>query len=177
MIEGLASLEAKLDKLADVSTIETGMKRAMSVVQGAAKAEAPVRKTAGGGGLRDSIYTDIETSESHIKGICYTNLEYAQYVEFGTGPAGQANHQGISPEVAVQYRQQGWMIPAKEMSEADAMAYGFKIMTGKDGQVIGYGTRGQRAQPFMYPALKNNKKAVIKEIEKGINEIQKGLSK
>lgn len=174
MIEGLASLEAKLDKLADVSAIEEGMKNAMLVVQGAAKAEAPVSKVSGGGGLRDSIHTDIENSGSHIKGICYTNLEYAQYVEFGTGPAGQAEHSGISPEVAVAYRQTGWIIPAKEMSEADAMAYGFPVITGKDGQIIGYATRGQRAQPFMYPALKNNQKAVLKELEKGI---QKGLRK
>lgn len=177
MIEGLESLEAKLDKLTDVSSIVPAMKRAMLVVQGAAKAAAPTNRNSGGGALRGSIHTDVESTSKSVTGICYTNLEYAPYVEFGTGPVGQAEHQGVSPNVKVSYRQEGWIMPATAMSESDAMAYGFLIIKGKDGQIIGYGTRGQRAQPFMYPALADNRNAVIKELTKAFNGIYKGVSK
>lgn len=175
MIEGLESLNDKLDRLS-VEDVEAAMRRAMLIVQGAAKAAAPVNKNSGGGGLRGSIYVDVEIKGETVTGICYTNLDYAKYVEFGTGPAGQANHAGISPHENVTYRQTGWIIPAKAMSEADAMAYGFKIMKDKDGQVIGYGTRGQRARPFMYPALKNHKKNVLKEFEKTLRKKQREIS-
>ena len=74
------------------------------------------------------------------------------YVEFGTGPTGQAHHNGISPDVDPVYSQSGWMIPADAMSPDDAEQYGFGIAKGKDGEVIGYYTKGQVAQPFMYPA-------------------------
>lgn len=176
MIENLDSLEAKLDKLADISSMIPAMKKAMLVVQGAAKALAPTNKNSGGGALRGSIYTDVESTNSSITGICYTNLEYAPYVEFGTGPAGQADHSGVSPNVNVSYRQEGWIMPATAMSESDARAYGFSIIYGKDGEIIGYGTRGQRAQPFMYPALANNRKAVMKELAKAIQKVQKDIS-
>lgn len=149
----------------------------MMIVQGAAKAMAPVNRASGGGALRDSIYVDVIHKGDTVTGICYTNLEYAQYVEFGTGPAGQADHDGISPNVNVAYRQTGWVIPATAMSESDAAAYGFPAIKGKDGNVIGYATHGQRAQPFMYPALKNNRKAVIKELQKQISTTIKELQK
>lgn len=153
----------------------TPMKKAMMVVQAAAKAEVPVSAGSGGGGLRGSIYTDVETSGDHVTGICYTNSEYAPYVEFGTGPAGQESHEGISPNVKVMYRQKGWIIPARAMSEEDAKMYGFPIMRNEMGEVVGYATRGQRAQPFMYPALKNNRGPVIRELSKAISDTHKGI--
>lgn len=166
----------KFEHLSSLPEAEKFMKRAMSVVQGAAKANAPVSRVSGGGALRQSIFTDVETHPDRITGICYTNLEYAPYVEFGTGPAGQEEHSGISPNVAVQYRQSGWVIPADAMSEGDARAYGFPVAYGKDGQIIGYYTRGQAAQPFLYPALVNNRAAVVNELKKAINAVQRSLA-
>ena len=77
-------------------------------------------------------------------GCVYTNKAYAPYVEFGTGPVGEANHAGISPNVPVAYRQDGWVWQDEEG--------GF------------HSTEGQPAQPFMYPALKSMEKHVIKAI-------------
>lgn len=175
MIEGLDSLEAKLEHLSSLPEAKKFLNRAMSVVQGAAKANATVRRVGNGGALRRSIHTDIEMHPDRITGICYTNLEYASYVEFGTGPAGQAEHSGISPNVSVQYRQSGWVIPADAMSEGDAREYGFRVVYGKDGQIIGYSTRGQAAQPFLYPALADNRAAVVNELKKAINAVQRSL--
>ena len=57
-----------------------------------------------------------------------------RYIEFGTGPKGQANHSGISPNVPVTYTQHSWVYHSED--------YGFVT------------TSGQPAQPFLYPASK-----------------------
>ena len=77
-------------------------------------------------------------------GCVYTNKEYAAYVEFGTGPVGQANHAGISPAIPVAYRQDGW------------------VWRDEDGGF--HATQGQQAQPFMYPALKSMEGRVVSGI-------------
>lgn len=150
-VANLDRLLVKLDRIADAD-VRILMRKAISVVQEAAKSGVRVKT----GELRGSIYTDVKGTERAAVGECYTNKEYASYVEFGTGPNGAKNHAGISPNVAVSYRQTGWIIPASAMSEAEAKEYGFGVAKGKDGEVIGYYTKGQPARPFMYPAVANH---------------------
>ena len=107
----------------------------------------------------------------------YTNSEYAPYVEFGTGPTGQAHHNGISPDVDPVYSQSGWMISADAMSPDDAEQYGFGIAKGKDGEVIGYYTKGQVAQPFMYPAFAELKDDVTQEIKAALEKDLKKVTR
>lgn len=159
MIVGDRELIAELGRIQNID-MQQGIKEAISFVQGAAKNLCPVNH----GELRESIYIDTEYEETVCRGICYTNKSYAPYVEFGTGPNGQASHEGISPNVAVAYSQKGWMIPGNAMTLRDAEKYGFRVVEGKDGAPKGYLTNGQAAQPFMYPALKDNEKEVIKII-------------
>lgn len=116
------------------------------------------------GDLLRSIKTKEEIKGTSITGTVYTNLEYASYVEFGTGPVGQKNHQGISPKITPRYSQKAWIIPANAISEKEAEMYHFKAIM-KNGEVIGYYTRGQPARPFLYPALKDQ--------EKGLQEMNK----
>lgn len=164
-VEGLERLIVKLGKLENVDArIPTG--KAISLVQEAAKSGVRVKT----GELRGSIYTDVRNTADSVQGICYTNKKYASYVEFGTGPNGQANHQGISPNVPVAYRQTGWMMPASAMSVEEAKGYGFGIAKNKDGKVIGYYTKGQPARPFMYPAIANNVDNIIDIYQKYIKE-------
>jgi len=115
------------------------------------------------GELRQSIKTRTEAVEDGVRGTCYTTKEYAAYVEFGTGPNGQANHQGISPAITPAYVQHGWMMPANAMSREEAEAYGLGVVE-KNGKVIGYLTNGQQARPFMYPALKDQEEDIVKAI-------------
>lgn len=91
-------------------------------------------------------------------------------VEFGTGPNGQADHQGISPNIPVAYRQTGWMMPASTMSEEEARGYGFGIAKDKEGKVIGYYTKGQPARPFLYPAMADNVEEIIDIYKKYVKE-------
>ena len=110
------------------------------------------------GALRRSIYVAVQASEEKVTGIVYTNEEYATYVEFGTGPVGEANHAGISPNVTPVYSQTGWFTK-KEYADT--------------GSKIGH-MRGQAAQPFMYPALKDNEERVTRNISNYIaREIKK----
>lgn len=163
MIIEYQKLEEKLNRMAKMD-LRPSVNEAIGLVQQSAKDLCSSHS----GELRQSIYTTTEQVEDAYRGTCYTNKKYGQYVEFGTGPNGQASHEGISPEVAVAYSQKGWMIPADAMNPGEAESYGFGIAIGANGQVIGYYTNGQAAHPFMYPALKNNVKEVTEIIANSI---------
>lgn len=142
-IKGLSSLMSKLSSLREIDNTYAAVSRAGKKVQAYAKLLCPVNS----GELRQSILESTRIEQGHITSTIYTNKEYAPYVEFGTGPAGEMDHKGISPKVNPTYTQHGW-----------------SYMDG--GEWI-Y-TNGQPAQPFMYPALKNNKEKIRDEISADI---------
>ena len=118
--------------------------------------------------MRGSIYTAIETSSEKIVGICYTNKKYAQYVEFGTGPKGQKQHAGISPDVAYAYVQSPWWIHESMIGRKTAEKYKWFYVDTPDGRF--YQCTGQAAQPFLYPALKNNELEIAHYFEEAIEK-------
>lgn len=158
MIVGYKELEGKLHKLEKVN-IRKAVGRATLLVQKTAKANCNGFKQSSGE-LRNSIYVSLKGGDVVVTGTCYTNKKYAPYVEFGTGPVGQANHEGISPDVAYAWGQTGWMIPGTAMDREKAERYGLGVVEGKDEEVIGYLTNGQPAKPFLYPALKDNEERI-----------------
>jgi HK97 gp10 family phage protein len=164
----MKSLDKKLKNLGDMS-IKRPMDKAIAFVQSDAKQRCPVKD----GELRGSIYTDTEVAKDRCVGTCYTNKEYAAYVEFGTGPKGQMDHNGISPEVAIAYSQKGWWIHESDIDAATAEMYHFQKIVTEAG--IFYYSTGQAAQPFMYPALADNEEVIerifAKEIRKEIGGI------
>lgn len=162
-IQGLDSLYSKLDALDRIKLTDTVIKQ-IKIVQAEAKLNTPVKARGGGGELRDSIVTSVEDYGGGVKGIAKTNKRYAAFVELGTGPKGEANHDGISPKVNPAYSQHGWGIPADQIDEKDAEMYHMQKRT-YNGKVY-YMTFGQAAHPFMYPALKNNEQRIIKNIRK-----------
>lgn len=171
-VDGMKDLERKLTSLSKVD-LRKETAKAIQRVRDAAVLGCPVDT----GGLRQSIYADVYENGDSVIGECYTNKEYGIYVEFGTGPVGQENHAGISPDANPVYKQSGWMIPGNAMSEERAEEYGLGIARGEDGKVIGYYTNGQPAQPFMYPALKNNQDTVLKDLKTDFLVNLKGIVK
>jgi HK97 gp10 family phage protein len=129
------------------------------LVQEAAKGKVPTNTTA----LRESILTDVVVTGNTVTGVCYPTFKYAIYVEFGTGPRGQTNHEGISPDVAVAYTQSPWWIHESQLDEGVAEKYHWEYIETKQGKF--YKCTGQPAHPFMYPALKNNE-YIIRDIYK-----------
>ena len=132
--EGLDKIIAKLDKMQDTSTIVSAMQDACDLVEGSAKDKAP-KDT---GALRRSITNRIEVVGNEVSGIVFTPLEYAPYIEYGTGLYAE-NGNG---------RQTPWVY--------------------KDDKGKYHYTHGQHPQPFMRPALKENEQNIKKKLKEGI---------
>ena len=152
---GADSLIAKCRKLYGAKSNEivgqAVLHAAKTVVQADAKRLAPGNN----GELRNSIKTRVKMDGDKVIGEVYTNLHYAPYVEFGTGPKGQASHSGISPEVSVSYRSSPWYVHEDQINVGP---YHFQ----KIGEF--YKMYGQPAQPYLYPALRDNQERVSKNI-------------
>lgn len=153
---GADRLIAKCRRLASKKTSEDIVLRAVhnaaiKVVQADAKRLAPGNN----GELRNSIKTRVKMDGDKVIGEVYTNLHYAPYVEFGTGPKGQSSHSGISPEVSVSYRSSPWYVHEDQINVGP---YHFQ----KIGEF--YKMYGQPAQPYLYPALRDNQERVSKNI-------------
>lgn len=112
-----------------------GVSKAAMLVQGSAKNKAPVDS----GTLRQSIRADkAKIQGENVTATVSTNLEYAPYVEFGTGSRGQSTN--TNTEVEVSYRSD-W--------------------------------RGNKAQPFLWPALRENRNNSIKIIREEVRKAVK----
>ncbi|MFC5468414.1 HK97-gp10 family putative phage morphogenesis protein [Cohnella suwonensis] len=138
-IRNLNSLMRKLERLGgDKTALINGIRKATMKVQGDAKLLAPVND----GQLRNSIKAETKEEGGNVVGRVFTNLEYAAYVEYGTGQRGEDSPSPPkSPEDI--YHRQDWT--------------------------------GMPAQPYLYPAARENKetasKLVAKEIKKEIQKL------
>lgn len=98
-VKGLDKLMKKYSSLSGSVTgsgLEKAMGASIKMVQGEAKLLCPSND----GELRQSIKTSVELREDKVIGTAYTNKKHGTYVEFGTGPVGEVEHAGISPEVS-----------------------------------------------------------------------------
>lgn len=149
-VKGAEKLMRQLNNLGNINpVVEKAVRKETLRVQRNAVLLCPVNH----GELRQTIKTKVEATEGMVIGTVYTNNKHAVYVELGTGPIGEANHEGISPEVNPVYSQSGWWFPGDKVTPQDAEKYHWPSMTTEDGKTL-YFTQGQPAQPFMYPALK-----------------------
>lgn len=150
-INGIERLQKKLEQIS-TQDLKPGVTKATGIVETAAKRLCPVKT----GDLRRSIHMKVEDNAQEVKGTVYTNMEYAPYVEFGTGIKGQGTYYPVEG-LTLEYRQTPWPIKMP------------------DGRTIW--VSGQVAQPYMYPALEWNKdrcnKAVADAIRKKIKELAK----
>lgn len=139
MIEGMDAYLAKLTRLSDIEKeVFQSVDECGEFVRDDARLRAPVDV----GDLRKSLDHTTETKSEEIISTVHTNSDHAAYVEFGTGQVGATNHEGTSPNVSVSYTMEKWrgVIPGL-VSETDS---GIRYIAG------------QPAQPYLYPALKDN---------------------
>lgn len=106
-VSGADDIDRALEKLSGLD-MKQAVADAIQLVRSAAVNNCSVNT----GELRQSIFADVEGNSEKAEGICWTNKAYAPYVEFGTGPKGQADHAGISPDVTPVYSQSPWWIHA-----------------------------------------------------------------
>ena len=128
--EGLDRIITTIDDVAGVSEVKRALGKACALVESSAKQKAPK----GSGELRRSITSEVNDTE----GVVFTPLEYAPYVEFGTGLFAENGGRSDVPWVS------------------------------KDEKGDWYTTYGQHPQPYMRPALDENRQKIIQILKEGI---------
>ena len=128
--EGLAEVLAMLEEPVNPQKLEQALTNACLLVERAAKEKAPK----GNGELRRSIASKVENGE----GFVYTPLEYAPYVEYGTGLFAE---DGGRTDVPWHYQ---------------------------DDQGEWHTTSGMKPQPFMRPALDENREEIMRILREGL---------
>lgn len=135
-VDGLDGLLEKLDSIADSEKYEKALGKACAVVERAAKEKAPK----GTGELRRSITSEIRGDGLIMEGVVFTPLEYAPYVEYGTGLFAES---GGRKDVPWHY---------------------------KDDKGEWHTTSGMSPRPYMRPALDENRENIIKVLEEALKD-------
>ncbi|HEM5060736.1 TPA: HK97 gp10 family phage protein [Streptococcus suis] len=153
---GADKLIAKFRRLSGQQQTEIMAKAVHNAAKNVVQADAILRAPANNGDLRAGIKVRMSKSGNPRAKVVSTS-DHGGFVEFGTGPKGAANHAGISPNVSVSYRSTPWYV---HESQIDVGPYRFQ----KIGEF--YKMFGQVAQPYLYPALKDNEERVTKNINR-----------
>lgn len=129
-IKGVDELTETLNGLINPKNLEAALGKACALVERSAKQKAPK----GNGELRRSITSKVEGEE----GIVFTPLEYAPYVEFGTGLFAE---EGGRKDVPWHYQ---------------------------DDEGNWHTTSGMKPQPFMRPALNENREQIVRILKEEV---------
>ena len=132
-IEGIDNVLKSLENLVDIKELEQKMGKACALVERAAKEKAP-KDT---GALRRSITSKIEAVDDTIVGVVFTPLEYAPYIEYGTG------------------------LFAEETGRMDVP------WNYQDDKGEWHSTSGRKPQPYLRPALEENREKIKKLFKEG----------
>lgn len=135
-IENLDKILAELTKKMDTATAKQAMEKACALVEASAKEKAP-KDT---GELRRSITSEVQEINGEVQGVVFTPLEYAPYVEYGTGLFAEAGGRADVP----------WSY--------------------KDDKGEWHSTSGQHPQPFMRPALEANREQIIRIFKEALKK-------
>lgn len=129
-IEGTEAVNKALAALGEDSRFTAALGRACALVERAAKEKAPK----GTGELRRSITSEIDG----LQGVVFTPLEYAPYVEYGTGLFAE---KGGRKDVPWHY---------------------------KDDKGEWHSTNGMEPRPYMRPALNDNREEIIRLLQEAL---------
>ncbi len=134
--DGLEEIEESLENLVDKQALLRVLGKACALVERSAKQKAPKGRT---GELRNSITSKVDTEGENVVGVVYTPLEYAPYVEFGTG------------------------LFAEEQGRTDVP------WSYQDEQGNWHTTSGMPPQPFLRPALYENREEIKRILREGFS--------
>lgn len=131
--QGLEGVLDKIETLADIEAIEKALGKAAATVEASARTKAPK----GDGALRNSIKSKVED----CVGIVYTPLEYAPYVEYGTG------------------------LFAEDGNGRKEVPWSYM-----DDEGNWHSTSGMKPHPYMRPALEENREKIVEILKEGITK-------
>lgn len=135
-IEGIEKVMKKLNKLEDADAAKAAVGQACALVERSAKQKAP-KDT---GNLRGSIQSEVREGADGIEGVIFTPLEYAPYVEYGTGLFAESGGRADVP----------WCY--------------------QDDKGEWHSTSGQHPQPFMRPALDENREQILRILKEALTK-------
>lgn len=162
-IEGLEAVFEKLDKLVDEPTLQKNVAKACALVERTAKQKAQQGK--GSGDLARSITSKTEVIGGVITGTVFTPLEYAPYVEYGTGiHAEKGGRKGwwVYVEGSTKKGDGGKHYTEEEAKEAVAYL--------RSKGLKAFATNGRKPMPFMRPALSENREKIKRLIKGGADD-------
>ena len=134
-IAGIDNVLKFLDEIADAREQAKDMQKACALVEASAKKNAPK----GNGELRRSIESKVEFIGGDCVGVVFTPLEYAPYVEYGTG------------------------LFAEDGDGRKDVPWHYKDDKGE-----WHTTSGQKPHPFLRPALNENRENIKKILGEGL---------
>lgn len=134
-LEGMDDVNKMLDSVTSAENIKAALEKCCALVEREAKQNAP-KDT---GALRRSIASRVEGQQ----GIVFTPLEYAPYIEFGTG------------------------LFAEEGGRTDTPWH----YQNDKGEWVS--TNGIKPHPFLRPALENNRAKIKKILKGGLTKKKK----
>lgn len=151
-VRGWDSLMAKMSRLTGPQ-IEAAAKDAALKCAMANEAAAKLLAPTDSGELKFSgIRATVEIQNGEAVGICFTSAEHAAFVEFGTGPVGQASGGNGSP-VPVSYSLGPFKVKRGTGRPGEvAESYEDYWVYYDEARSQFFATKGQPAQPFMYPS-------------------------
>jgi HK97 gp10 family phage protein len=133
--EGMDRVLEAVDSICNEEEMRQALGKACALVERAAKQNAPK----GVGDLRRSITSKIDNDGENLIGVVYTPLEYAPYVEYGTGLFAENGGRKDVP----------WMY--------------------KDDEGEWHSTSGMPPSPYLRPALNDNREEILRLLKEGIN--------
>lgn len=133
--EGLEEVIAELSEIVSEEATRRALGKACALVERSAKQKAPK----GNGELRRSIKSQVTQDGADLVGEVYTALEYAPYVEFGTGLFAEKGGRQDVP----------WCY--------------------KDDKGEWHTTSGMPPQPYMRPALYENREEIKRILKEAVS--------
>ena len=130
-VEGVEELLKELEDLASPERTQKGLNKGCLILERAAKQKAKK-------GATGDLARTIESRVEGLEGIVFSPLEYAPYVEYGTGLFAEG---GGRTDVPWHYQ---------------------------DEKGNWHTTSGQHPQPFMRPALDENREQVLRAIREEV---------
>lgn len=158
---GINDILKRFETVGDTKKVAAAIKDACLLVEREAKIKAP--KGGGGDSGGENLRGSITSEYNGLTGKVYSPLEYAPYVEYGTGKFAEGGRgRQETPWVYVTNSAKKKGTGRKDYTEETAQeAVEYLKSKGLDA----HWTHGQRPRPFLNPALNENREEILRMIQ------------
>ena len=166
-IEGLGEVLDAISAMADEQELRKAMGKACELVEGEARKKAQAIKDTGA--LSQSIESVVEGNGNDITGVVFTPLEYAPYIEYGTGMYAENGNGRQGYWVYVKDSKGGISQSSKNGGKTYTLEEAKKVMAmlcadGLDAHI----SCGVHPRPFLRPALHENRDTILRILKGGL---------